>query len=63
MKIFLFVVLAIVFIGIVAFFTVFAVQVKEYNKREAAEKKARYGGGIKPRPKRHMEIDRKFDNR
>ena len=41
MKIFLLVVLAIVFIGIIAFFVVFAVQVRKYNKREAEEKKRR----------------------
>lgn len=37
MKIFLLVVLVIVLIVIAAFFTVFAVQVRKYNKREAVE--------------------------
>ena len=41
MKILLLVVLAIVLIVIVAFFTTFAVQVRKYNKIEAAEEEKR----------------------
>jgi uncharacterized protein YxeA len=37
MKILLFTILGIVLIVIAAFFTVFAVQVRKYNKREAVE--------------------------